>query len=206
MENRSLIGKRAYDLSPRAERVELWAVCVALSVVCVALPLLVRTMPPDSWLRQGGEQWIMGSVVNCALVVVGVNFKSWRKSAAVVFLPALCHVVLFFVLATPIFGLYMVPAIWIGNVAILLVFKYLHVHKEWNYGLVAVLGIAIKAGIIFGIFNILVATGVIHGPAVAGLTTRMGINQIYVAAVGCVAAFVILKTLYPRKTKIREVS
>lgn len=206
MENNVSFGRRDYGFSPKVERIELLTICVSLLAVCFALPLLVQVMPLDSWLREGGDQLIMGSVVNCALIIAGVNFKSGSKTSAVVIIPSIAHVALFFILATPIFGLYMVPAIWLGNVVIVIAFRYLHTHKKWSFGLTAVLAVAVKTGIIFGIFSILVSTGIIPQIAAAGMTARMGINQILVAAIGCLAALVILKTLYPKKTEIRKLS
>ena len=62
------------DLSVRGEVVEISAIGLALVLVCLVWPLVIKTFPNSSFAQY--DQWIMGSVVNCALVLnsrMGIN-------------------------------------------------------------------------------------------------------------------------------------
>ena len=192
------IDKRFHDLSRTAVAIQTTAVFLALLTVALVLPLLVRYVGVDFLARN--DQWIMGTVVNCALVIVGVNFARWKTIMAVVFLPSTVHVINFYFFSIgTVFSLYMIPAIWIGNLALVLIFKYMLVHKKQNYVITAGIAVIVKAAIIFAIFNVLVAIGTIPPFPAQMMTPRMGVNQLVVGAVGCAIAYVILKVFYKAK-------
>lgn len=194
----NFINKRVRDLSVRAERIEITTVTLALLLVCLALPLLLKAVPNNIISRN--DQWLMGPIVNCALVIVGVNFRGLSKINSVVILPSIVHIMNFYLFAIgTVYSLYLLPAIWLGNLAIVFAVKYLYVHKKQNFAISTAIAIAIKVGLVFGIYNLLCAVNLIpQGPADA-LWTRMGINQLYVAVIGCVLAFAIIKMFYSNR-------
>lgn len=191
----NFINKRVRDLSTRAERIETTTITLALLTVCLALPLLLKALPNNVFSQN--DQWLMGPIVNCALILVGVNFKGFKKINSIVILPSIIHIMNFYLFAIgTAYSLYLLPAIWLGNLAIVFSVKYLHAHKKQSFFLSSAVAIAIKVGIIFGIYNLLCAMNVIpQGPA-SVLWARMGINQLVVAVIGCVIAFAIIKMFY----------
>ena len=78
--------------------------------------------------------------------------------------------------------IYMIPAIWAGNFALIFAFKFLMLNKKQNYFLAGVVGIVAKVAIIFGFFSILNAFGLFPLKAVAtilafGIYKAEGVNQ-----------------------------
>lgn len=191
----NFINKRVRDLSARAELIETTTITLALLAACLALPLLLKALPNN--LFSQNDQWLMGPIMNCALILVGVNFKGFKRINSIVVLPSIIHIINFYLFAIgTVYSLYLLPAIWLGNLAIVFSVKYLHAHKKQNFFLSSAVAIAIKVGIIFGIYNLLCAVNVIpQGPA-SVLWARMGINQLVVAVIGCVMAFAIIKMFY----------
>jgi high-affinity Fe2+/Pb2+ permease len=102
-----------------------------------------------------------------------------------------------------VYALAMIPAIWLGNLSILLSFKYFYVGRKWNYILSAAVGIAVKVAFIFGGFMLLrlTLTGInspMPAPVIEKLGTAMGIYQIYTAVMGSFLAFGVVK-FYQKK-------
>jgi len=195
----NFVNKRVRDLSVRAEVIELAAICVALLSVCLVLPLVLQYFPKTSFARNGLDQWIMGPIVNCALIITGVNVRGLAKTSAVVLLPSVVHIALFYLFAIgTVFSLYMLPAIWLGNLILVLGIKYFYTHRKWNFAQSCALVISVKVGIIMGIFGMLVATGAIPQIPAQAMLPRMSINQLCVALIGCTAAFAIIKIFYLR--------
>jgi predicted membrane-bound spermidine synthase len=87
----------------------------------------------------------------------------------------------------------MIPAIWLGNFAIIYAYKMILLSKKKNYFLAGVVGIIVKVAIIFGIFNIIKAFGVFPEKLVTNLQTAMGATQAITATIGMFIAFVIYK-------------
>lgn len=83
---------------------------------------------------------------------------------------------------------YMIPAIWVGNYAIVYMFKKLLVEKNKNYFLTAICGIVLKVAIIFGAFSILNYIGIFPEKLVANLQKAMGMTQLITATIGTVIA------------------
>lgn len=197
----NFIDKRMRNLSARAEVIETTTISLALLLVSLALPLLLKVFP-NNFISQN-DQWLMGPVVNCALIIVGVNFKGWKRINSVVVLPSIIHLANFYLFAIgTVYSLYLLPAIWLGNLAIVLATKFLYTHKKQNFFLSSAIAIAIKVGIIFGIYNLLCAVNIIPQNVASGLWTRMGINQLYVAAIGCIFAFAIIRIFYSNQKQL----
>ncbi len=130
-------------------------------------------------------QMLTGTAVNAFLIMAALHFRGW-KAAPVVVLPSMA-VVLNGVLFGPftIFILYMMPVIWLGNFALVYLFKYLHIARNINYW-AALGGSAIaKSALLFGAAFLLVNASVI--PAV--FLTAMGIMQLGTAIAGGIVAF-----------------
>lgn len=85
----------------------------------------------------------------------------------------------------------MIPAIWIGNFAIVYLYKMLLLDKKINYFLTGIVAIAVKVGIIFLGFNILNTFGIFPEKLVKNLQNAMGITQLLTATVGMCISYTV---------------
>ena len=130
-------------------------------------------------------QVLTGTLVNAFLIMAALHFKGW-KAAPIVILPSV-GAVLSGMLFGPftIFIVYMMPVIWIGNLVLVYLFKYLHMMKNMNYW-AALGGSALaKSALLFGAAFVLVNLSML--PAV--FLTAMGVLQLGTAIAGGIVAF-----------------
>ena len=97
----------------------------------------------------------------------------------------------------------MIPAIWIGNFALVYAFKKIKVDMGKNYFLAGVVGILIKTAVIFGVFSLLNLYGIFPPKMVGNLQMAMGLTQLITATIGTLIGFAIYK-LETRKNKVSE--
>lgn len=88
---------------------------------------------------------------------------------------------------------YMIPAIWLGNFALVYLYKKLLLNKELNYFVTAIISIAIKVGIIFLGFNLLNLCGIFPEKLVQNLQNAMGLTQAITATIGAVITYTVYK-------------
>jgi hypothetical protein len=193
----NFINSRAHTIGVRAELVQTAAVYAMLLSVCVAMPLLLKFVPNNFFAAN--EQWIMGTVANTALVLVGVNFAGAGRVGAAVMLPSVAHIINFYAFGIgTVYSLYLVPAIWAGNLTLVLLIKYLHSYKGQSFALSAAVAISVKIAVVFALYGLLCLSGLIPAAPASALLPRMSLNQIYVAVIGCVLAYGILKAFYSK--------
>jgi hypothetical protein len=183
------LNKRTRDFAVRAEVIETAVLTAVLVLFTFAFPLIARE------LKIPNEQFIMGPAVNCALIIVGINCRGLLKISAAVFLPSLAHIANFYLFAvgTPS-SLYMLPAIWVGNVIIVLAFKYFYTNKKLNFALTSAIAVIAKAAAIFGIYLIMSAANIV--PRNSALTASMGLNQLLVGVIGAAISFIFVAAIY----------
>ncbi|MCL2756033.1 MAG: hypothetical protein FWE45_03220 [Firmicutes bacterium] len=200
------------------------SIALALGILCFAIPLINSTyISSDSFFGRN-HQFFVGPAVNAALVLAAIKVRGWVKVISLVMLPSISSIALglwFAVGGLPM--LYMVPAIWLGNTALVLAFKFIYnqgikkqepaplykneptskklKHTELRYSIAAIIGIGAKVGIIFGVFIILRSFGVFPTPAATAMWTVMGINQLITATAGCIIAYGVVKTTHFIKSK-----
>ena len=92
-----------------------------------------------------------------------------------------------------VYMVYMIPAIWLGNFALVYSYKFIMLAKEKNYFLAGIVGIVIKVAIIFGGFSILKAFGIFPNKLVSTLQVAMSSTQAITATIGMLISFVIYK-------------
>jgi hypothetical protein len=207
MEN--FIDKRSAAVGVKTEITEFVMLLLVVLLAAFALPQALLLFGKSSWISVN-NQFIVGPIVNCALIFAGVNVRGWGRSLALVSMPSVAAYLGGLILASgSIYALAMIPAVWLGNLAILLSFKYFYINKKWNYALTAAIGTAIKVAFIAGGFYVLKLTlGNLSSPMPASvaekLGTAMGIYQIYTAAAGAVLAFGIVKFYNKNLTKFTE--
>lgn len=137
---------------------------------------------------------IVGTIVNIALVVSAINLKGWAKILGVVTMPSISTILSGYVFGTAsVYMVYMIPAIWLGNFALIYSYKLLMLGKNKHYFLAGVVGVIAKVVIIFALFNIINLFGVFPEKLVENLRNAMGITQLITATLGIIVAFVIYK-------------
>ena len=92
-----------------------------------------------------------------------------------------------------VYMVYMIPAIWIGNFALIYSYKFLMLGKNKHYFLAGIVGIIVKVAIIFALFNLINLFGVFPEKLVENLRNAMGMTQLITATLGIIVAFLIYK-------------
>ena len=140
------------------------------------------------------SQIIIGSIVNTALVVTAINLNGWVKILGVVTMPSISTVLSGYVFGSAsTYMVYMIPAIWLGNFALVYLYKLLLLDKNMNYFLTGVIGVIVKVAIIFLSFNVLNLFNIFPEKLVSTLQNAMGLTQLITASIGVVVAYVIYK-------------
>ena len=124
------------------------------------------------------QQIVVGTIVNASLISVALYTKGNIKTIAMATLPSMSTIlggVLFSNIT--LYSKLMIPAIWLGNFALILIFKVLFVNKKINY---VISGVAL----IYGGF--LIMSSLVNIPEVAKntLSTSMGVTQLITATLG----------------------
>ena len=133
-------------------------------------------------------------IVNTLLIISALNLKGWKKILGVVTMPSISTIVGGYVFKTSsVYMVYMIPWIWLGNFALIYVYKLFIFGKNRNYLVTSILSILIKVCIIFIGFNILKLFGIFPEKIINLLTVSMGIIQLVTASIGAIIAFGIYK-------------
>ena len=164
--------RQEYSLSRVQEYVEM----AIYSVIAFSLPFLL-----------GHEQLLVGSVVNCALVLAALNLKGARL-LPVIILPSIGAYLagLVFGVASPAL-LWMIPFIWLGNAVLVLAVKYFVLDKKTNRVAALSIGATAKAAFLFLSALALLSFGMVP----AAFLAAMGIFQLATALSGGAAALAL---------------
>lgn len=194
MNEEGILEKSKFDFSKTTERIQLLLILIGAFAVPIWLASFFKTVfGGTSWIATN-SQLIVGSLVNTALITAAINIKGWKKIVGIVTLPSIATILSGYVFkSASVFMVYMIPAIWAGNFALVYLYKLLLVAKEKNYVLSAVVSIIVKVAIIFAGFSILRVFGIFPEKIVATLQTAMGTTQAITATIGSVISFGILK-------------
>lgn len=198
-----VVNKKAYELSKTGEIMQTILIILGALLVPAIVPQLLQIIfGKTSWIASN-SQIVVGSIVNTALIMTGINMKGWRKILLVATLPSLSAIG-----SGYIFGsltkvtIFMVPGIWLGNFALIMLMKYLYVNKNINYAVSAIISIAVKVAIIFGVLNIWMAFSVLPSEGVVANTLRntMGLTQAITATIGAIISILIIKIGFRKKS------
>lgn len=203
-----VVNKKAYELSKTGEIIQIILIILGALLVPAVVPQLLQIIfGKTSWIASN-SQIVVGSIVNTALIMTGINIKGWRKILLVVTLPSLSAIG-----SGYIFGsltkvtIFMLPGIWLGNFALIMLMKYLYVNKNINYAVSAIISIAVKVAIIFGVLNIWMAFSVLPNQGVVANTLRntMGLTQAITSTIGAIISILIIKIGF-RKNPILNIN
>ena len=187
-----ILKQSVKDFSKENEFIQTVVIALFAFLVPTFLAKLITSIFGADSTIANNSQIIVGSVVNTLLVVSALNLKGWSKTIFVVTMPSISTILCGYVFkSASVFMVYMIPAIWLGNFALIFAFKYITLAKKKNYFLSALIGITAKVAIIFGFFSILNAFNVFPAKLVTNLQKAMGLTQIITATIGCFIAFVI---------------
>lgn len=201
MEKESIINKRITDFSKVTDTIQTILIFLIALLVPTFLGEILNKVFGATSVIATNSQLIIGSIVNTALVVAAINLKGWKKIIGVVTMPSISTILGGYVFkSASVYMVYMIPAIWLGNFALVYSYKAILLGKQKNYFLAGIVGIIIKVAIIFTSFNILNLFGIFPEKLVSTLQTNMGAVQAITATIGVVIAFVIYE-LEKRKNK-----
>lgn len=191
-----VLNKKAFELSKIGELIQIILIILGALLVPAFVPqLLIAIFGKTSWIASN-SQIIVGSIVNTALIIAGLNLKGWKKLVLVATLPSLSAIG-----SGYIFGsltkvtIFMIPGIWLGNFSLMILMKYLYANKKINYALSAIISIIVKVAFIFGVLNIWMVASVLPNKGMVADTLRnsMGLTQAITATIGAVISILIIK-------------
>ena len=194
MENEGIINKRVKDFSKGIDIMQTILIFLIALLVPTFLGGILSKIFGSTSVISTNSQLIVGTIVNAALVVSAINLKGWAKILGVVTMPSISTILSGYVFATAsVYMVYMIPAIWIGNFALIYSYKFLMLGKNKHYFLAGIVGIIVKVAIIFALFNLINLFGVFPEKLVENLRNAMGMTQLITATLGIIVAFVIYK-------------
>ena len=197
-----VVNKKVHEFSKVGEIIQVILIVLGALLVPAFVPQLLQLVfGKTSWIASN-SQIIVGSIVNTALIITGLNLKGWRKLVLVATLPSLSAVG-----SGYIFGnltkvtIFMIPGIWLGNFSLIMLMKYLYANKKLDFILSAIISIVVKVAIIFGVLNIWMTASVLPSEGIVANTLRntMGLTQIITATIGALISFSIMKLTFRKK-------
>lgn len=194
MENEAVINKRVRDFSKGIDIMQTILIFLIALLVPTFLGGILSKVFGTTSVISTNSQLIVGTIVNAALVTSAINLKGWAKILGVVTMPSISTILSGYVFGTAsVYMVYMIPAIWLGNFALIYSYKFLMLGKNKHYFLAGIIGIIVKVAIIFGLFNLINVFRVFPEKLVTTLSTAMGTTQLITATLGVIVAFIIYK-------------
>lgn len=196
----SILKQTVKDFSKASEVIQTIIIALLAFLVPTFLAKTLNVVFGANSVIASNSQLIVGSIVNTVLVISALNLKGWSKILAIVSMPSISTILSGYVFkSASIFMIYMIPAIWVGNLALILAFKYIMLANKKNYIVSSIVGIICKVAVIFGFFMILKAFNVFPDKVVGTLQKAMSITQLITATIGCIIAYVIYKAENAKK-------
>ena len=194
MENEGIINKRVKDFSKGIDIIQTILIFLIALLVPTFLGRILSKIFGSTSVISTNSQLIIGTIVNATLVTAAINLKGWAKILGIVTMPSISTILSGYVFGTAsVYMVYMIPAIWIGNFALIYSYKFLMLGKNKHYFLAGIVGIIVKVAIIFALFNLINLFGVFPEKLVTTLSTAMGTTQLITATLGVILAFIIYK-------------
>ena len=200
MEKENVLNKVMRDYSKQIDILQIILIGICALIVPTFLGMGIKAAFGANSVITANSQIIIGSIVNTALIVTAINVKGWKKIIGVITLPSISTILSGYVFKTAsVYMAYMIPAIWLGDFAIVYLYKKLLLGKNLNYFLTGIIAIIVKVGVIFGGFSLLNAFGVFPEKLVQNLQVAMSSTQAITATIGMFIAF----TVYMANKKIK---
>ena len=188
------MSKRVRDFSKNIDIIQTILIFLIALLVPTFLGGILTSIFGSTSVISTNSQLIVGTIVNAALVTSVINLKGLGKILGIVTMPSISTILSGYVFGTAsVYMVYMIPAIWLGNFALIYSYKLLMLGKNKHYFLAGIIGIIVKVAIIFGLFNLINVFGVFPEKLVTTLSTAMGTTQLITATLGVIVAFIIYK-------------
>lgn len=192
MERENVLSQNMRDYSKIMEIMQIIFIAISALIVPTFLAGVLNSVFGQNSFIASHSQIIVGSIVNISLITSAINIKGWRKIVAIITLPSISTILGGYVFKTAsVYMAYMIPAIWIGNFALVYLYKLLLLKKNINYFLTGVISIAIKVGIIFLGFSILNAFGIFPEKLVSNLQIAMSWTQVVTATIAMFITYTV---------------
>ena len=189
-----IINKRIARFSKVTDIVQTILIFLIALLVPTFLGELITNVFGAQSVIAKNSQIIIGSIVNTALIMTAINLNGWAKILGVVTMPSISTILSGYVFGSAsTYMVYMIPAIWLGNFALVYLYKLLLLDKNMNYFFTGVIGVIVKVAIIFLSFNVLNLFNIFPEKLVNTLQNAMGLTQLITASIGVVVAFAIYK-------------
>ena len=201
MEKENCFNLNLVDFSKKMQIVEAVLIAIGALLTPFIVPQLLQVIFGKTSFIATNSQYVVGSIVNIALIFAGINLKGYKKIIGIITLPSISAICSGFIFKTAsIYTVYMIPAIWLGNFALVYLYRKIYVEKKKNYILTSIIAILIKTAIIFFGFNLLTWFSVIpgEGKIFQTLQLSMGMNQLVTATI---AAIIVAGMVVAIKTK-----
>ena len=131
MENERVINKRITDFSKGADIAQTIIIFLIALLVPTFLGQLITSLFGSTSVIASNSQLIVGTIVNMALVTTAINLKGWAKILGVVTMPSISTILSGYVFGTAsTYMVYMIPAIWVGNFALVYAYKFIMLEKN----------------------------------------------------------------------------
>lgn len=195
MENENILQKRMCNYSLKIEIIQMILICMAALLVPTFLAKLLTVIFGQNSFLASHSQIIVGTTVNSALIIAAMNVKGLKKIIGIITLPSISSILGGYVFQTAsIYMIYMIPAIWIGNFAIVYLYKLLLLKKNINYLVTGIISVVVKVSIIFLGFELLNKGGVFPEKLVQNLQTAMGWTQLLTASIAMMICYIVYLT------------
>ena len=189
-----IINKRIARFSKVTDIVQTILIFLIALLVPTFLGELITNVFGAQSVIAKNSQIIIGSIVNTALIMTAINLNGWAKILGVVTMPSISTILSGYVFGSAsTYMVYMIPFIWLGNFALVYLYKLLLLNKNINYLFTGILSVIIKVAIIFLSFNVLNLFNIFPEKLVNTLQNAMGLTQLITASIGVVVAFAIYK-------------
>ena len=192
MENVKTMEQSVSDFSKKSEVIQTILIWILALVVPTFLGSLIKEVFGATSVIAQNSQIIVGTIVNTLLILSSLNLKGFWKIAAVVTAPSVSTILSGFVFkSASVYMAYMIPAIWVGNFALIYAYKLIMLAKKKNYFLAGVVGIVVKVAVIFGVFSLLNVFGIFPEKLVTNLSVAMSTTQAITATLGVIISSAI---------------
>lgn len=208
MEKENCFDLKLVDLSKRTEIVVTVLIAIGALLTPFIVPQLLQVIFGKTSFIATNSQYVVGSIVNIALIFAGINLKGYKKIIGIITLPSISAICSGFIFKTAsIYTVYMIPAIWLGNFALVYLYRKIYVEKKKNYILASISAILVKTAIIFFGFNLLTWVSIIpgQGKVFEALQLSMGMNQLVTATIAVVIVAGIIGAIKAKKGLYKKV-
>lgn len=188
----NILNKRIGNFSKAADIFQTILIFLIALLVPTFLGGVIKNVFGATSIVAANTQLIVGSIVNCALIISALNLKGWKNILGVVTMPSISTILSGYVFQTAsLYMAWMIPAIWIGNFALVYAYKFIMFSKNKNYFLAGITGILVKVAVIASCFMIFKWIGIFPEKLVSTLQIAMTSTQLITAVIGAVLAYVI---------------